>query len=428
MCKNKIIFFAIILTIIPGFVQAQNSTNSPYTRYGYGNLSDKATATQRGMGGIGYGLRNSQIINTSNSASFSNIDSMTFMFDMGVMGQMAWFKDGVNKEKKMNGNLEYLSMQFPLLKGMGVGVGLEPVSFVGYSYMDTTRLPGDNALANYVFQGNGGMSQVYGAFAYDFLGKLSLGVKFAYLFGDIVHNNITPLSQTQIGNAYNMNYIDTLNTRGLTYEFGLQYHQTIGKYKTLTVGGIFSPKIRLGGRVSEMFVRTDASGAAMDAPEYRTTRDSVFELPMTIGLGFSYNDLNKITLGADVLFQNWADAKFYDQTNAFYNRLKINAGGELIPSFTSNNFFNRVRYRAGAYYTNSYLKVNDVAGNEAGYKEYGVSVGLGLPMTNKKSYVNMALEYSLIRPNISTLINEQYFKITLSYTFNETWFLRRKIQ
>ena len=72
----KLVFLGIILGIIPCTVFAQNSTNSPHTRYGYGYLADKAFISQRGMGGIGYGLRNSQIINPMNPASFSNIDSL----------------------------------------------------------------------------------------------------------------------------------------------------------------------------------------------------------------------------------------------------------------------------------------------------------------------------------------------------------------
>jgi hypothetical protein len=419
MYRIKSVLLAIIVLIMPCFVLAQNSTNSPYTRYGYGILSDKATAAQRGMGGIGYGLRNSQIINTTNPAAFSNVDSMTFMFDLGLTGQYAWFEDGLNKEDKMNGNIEYIAMQFPLIKKMGMGIGLEPVSAVGYNYFDTIRLPVGNDRVNYIYQGTGGLSRVYGALSYDFFNRVALGVKVSYLFGDITHTSVASFNSE---NNYNTNWIDSLRSSGLTYDFGIQYHQSIGKYKTLTIGGTYSPKTSFGGKVSQTVVRSSASGAAMSM-EYYATNDSVFELPESIGLGFSYNNLGRLTVGADVLYQKWADAKFYDQTNTLNNRLKINAGGEYIPNYTSNKYFNRVRYRAGLYYTNSYLKVKD-----SGYKEYGVNVGFGLPMTDRRSFINLAVEYSLLRPDISTLIKEQYFKLTLSYTFNESWFFKRKVQ
>ncbi|GHT14321.1 membrane protein [Bacteroidia bacterium] len=405
---------------MPGFVSAQNNTNSPYTRYGYGNLSDNATATQRGMGGIGYGLRNSQLINTMNPASYSNIDSMTFMFDMGLTGRYAWFQEGLNKEKKINGGVEYLAMQFPLAKKLGMGIGIEPVSTVGYAYGETDYLPIDSGLVSYIFQGSGGLSRVYTALSYNFFDKLSLGVKLSYLYGNIMHNNLVSFNSS---NNYNTNWNDTLRTYGLTYDLGVQYTFPVGKYKTIVLGGIYSPKIPIGGKVTNAIIRSDPSTGLQMSKEYYATTDSVFELPETYGLGFTYRKLDKVTAGLDILYQRWAEAKFYDQTNAFYDRLKINAGGEYIPNYASNNYLSRVRYRAGLNYTNSYLKVKD-----AGYKEYGLSVGLGLPMSDRRSFVNLAVEYSLIRPDVSTLIKEQYFKLTVSYTFNERWFVKRKVQ
>ena len=47
----------LLLTILSGAAVAQNNTNSPYTRYGYGQLSEQGSSNSRAMGGIAYGLR-----------------------------------------------------------------------------------------------------------------------------------------------------------------------------------------------------------------------------------------------------------------------------------------------------------------------------------------------------------------------------------
>jgi hypothetical protein len=172
---------------------------------------------------------------------------------------------------------------------------------------------------------------------------------------------------------------------------------------------VYSPKIQINGRIK-------------DSKNY-TTNDSVFELPESYGLGFTYNKLYHYSFGADVLFQRWDDAKFYDQTNALNNRLRINLGGEYIPNLMNNKYYNRIRYRAGLSYTDSYLKIKG-----SGYKEYGASIGVGLPMVDRRSFVNLAFEYSLIQPEVKAHIKEQYFKLTLSYTFNELWFFKQKLQ
>ena len=38
-------------------LMAQNNTNSPYTRFGYGDLGERSFGAGRAMGGVGYGLR-----------------------------------------------------------------------------------------------------------------------------------------------------------------------------------------------------------------------------------------------------------------------------------------------------------------------------------------------------------------------------------
>jgi len=418
----KLVFLGIVLWIIPGVAIAQNSTNSPYTRYGYGNLADKAFISQRGMGGLGIGLRNSQMINSMNPAAFSVVDSMTFMFDLGVTGQLSWLKDGENSEHKKNGNLEYIAMQFPLAKKLGFGAGFEPVSYVGYNYAQSDSLPVDGSLVHFIYTGQGGLSRIYVDVSYDLLDRISLGIKLSYLFGDIMHNKLVTFSST---NNYNTNWADTIRAYGFLYDFGVQYHYPIGKFRTITIGAVYTPKIRYGAKVMSGVIRSDpTSGQVMDNQNTVST-DSVFQLPETFGLGFTYNRLGKVTAGADILYQRWASAKYFDQTNVFNNRLKINIGGEWIPNYTNTNLFSKVRYRAGLYYANSYLKVKD-----SKYNEYGVNLGFGIPvMVDRRfSFLNLAFEYSRVQPNSARLLNEQYFKISLSYTFNELWFRKLKVQ
>ena len=67
---------------------AQSSSNSPYTRYGFGELSDQQFGNGKAMGGISYGLRNGLQINAGNPASYTAVDSLTFIFDAGLSLQM----------------------------------------------------------------------------------------------------------------------------------------------------------------------------------------------------------------------------------------------------------------------------------------------------------------------------------------------------
>ncbi|GHV58302.1 membrane protein [Bacteroidia bacterium] len=427
----RITFVSLFILFSVAVFSQSDNTNSPYTRYGYGVLADQTFASQRGMGGIGYGLRNSQLINPLNPASFSAVDSMTFMLDFGIKGQVAMMNDSAfGTSRRYNGGLEYLAIQIPLAKGLGIGVGIEPVSFVGYQYGDTThRL---DAVAYEVYQGSGGLNKVYSNLSYKLFNRLSLGVNIGYLFGDIVHDR----SANFTTDAYTVSWIDSLSINSLTYEAGLQYIQKLTKNSELVFGVVYSPKITVNANVKAAEVRYDnQTGQVTGDPNYYSTHDSIFQLPETYGIGLTYHKNNKLIIGADLQYQKWTDTKYqyykwadsksyHDMTGSLANRMKINVGGEYIPNVMKNNLFSKIHYRVGASFANSYI----VDKHESRYDEYGVSVGLGIPMVDRRSFINMAFEYSRLTPQKTASMNEQYFKFTLSYTFNEPWFFKRKLQ
>ena len=72
---------ALLATTGVGMAVAQNNTNSPYTRYGYGQLAEIGSANSRAMGGTAYALRDPLHVNSANPASYSAVDSLTFIFD-----------------------------------------------------------------------------------------------------------------------------------------------------------------------------------------------------------------------------------------------------------------------------------------------------------------------------------------------------------
>jgi hypothetical protein len=409
-------------------VSSQNSTNSPYTRYGYGAIADQSYAAQRGMGGIGYGLKKRTIINPLNPASCSEVDSLTFMFELGLSGQYAWFDEYGKKASGLNGNIAYLAMQFRLMRNLGIGAGMEPLSYVGYQYGDTGRLTqGDQEPYTKSYEGSGGLNRIYGTIGYKFSDRLSFGTKIAYLYGDVFHNlifnNTTPGANHTIQS-------DTLRTSGITLDLGLQYSFPVGKNHLLTIGAVYTPKISFNGeyRYGKYLANNSTGETKMDS--LYSTSKNVFQMPESYGAGVTFTQFNKYTFGADVLYQRWSDAMFYDMTGQLNDRLKINAGGEIIPNVMTNNLLKRIRYRAGASYSNSYIKVNnESSGNKAaGYKEYGVNIGFGFPMVDRRSFINVAFEYSKIVPEQKQLLSEQYLKMTVSYTFNEMWFYKQKLK
>lgn len=139
----KKIYFVIIcvLSFIVQPLFAQNNTSSPYTRYGYGLVNDAGFGQVKAMGGLSMGLRSNNFINPANPASYTSIDSLTFRMEAGVSFQVSNFSDGEKSQTALDGNLEYLAMQFPIKKWVALSLGLMPYSIVGYNYSMTETAP-----------------------------------------------------------------------------------------------------------------------------------------------------------------------------------------------------------------------------------------------------------------------------------------------
>lgn len=139
--KNFIVVVITLLTLQSAF--SQNNTNSPYTRFGYGDVTEATPTELRGMGGTSIANNSKSTINPVNPASYSGVDSMTFMFDIGAGLRYSRFSDLNTTAGTMNANLEYITMRFPLAKSLGFSAGLLPYSFVGYAFSlsDSISMP-----------------------------------------------------------------------------------------------------------------------------------------------------------------------------------------------------------------------------------------------------------------------------------------------
>lgn len=424
---NKVLITSVLIfTLLP--LMAQNNTNSPYTRFGYGDLGERSFGAGRAMGGVGYGLRSPKQINPMNPASYSCMDSLTFLFDFGIAGQMSWFDDGNARQNDINGNVEYIAMQFPIHRRVALSIGLLPYSYVGYKF-GALRNDQDVTFTE-TYNGSGGLSDLYGGISVDIWKKrLAVGANFGFLFGNIKHSQLINMAAEGSG-AYNTSRSQELRVRDLIMDFGMQYTHPFSKTETVTLGLVFSPKRNLNAD-SYNYTETLTSGGYTDEIiSSDTISNKEFGLPNKYGVGLSYVKQNKLTLAADFSYEDWGKMLYFGEKGNFKNRYRVAVGGEFIPDYMRKSYFSRVRYRAGVHYGNSYLRMNRTETNPSGdgYNEIGASVGLGLPLIDNRSLVNISFEYVKKKPEVRmNMIDEQYFRFTVNYTFNEAWFMKFKV-
>ena len=156
MTRYRQALLALLLTLLSGATVAQNNTNSPYTRYGYGQLADQGSGNSKAMGGVAYGLRDKYQVNFANPAAYTAVDSLTFIFDGGISMQNTNFSNGTLKTNAKNSSFDYVSMLFRAAPWCGVSLGVLPYSNVGYGMTGTLENSGnaDNS-AQVTYAGDG---------------------------------------------------------------------------------------------------------------------------------------------------------------------------------------------------------------------------------------------------------------------------------
>ncbi|MBB4035983.1 long-subunit fatty acid transport protein [Dysgonomonas hofstadii] len=430
MIKSKKLFLVALLACIIGSLNAQ--TDSPYSRYGYGILRDQAVGPSKAMGGIGYGLRSTQSANPMNPASYSSVDSLTFLFDIGVNVSFGKLDDGTTSENKTNGGLDYITILVPLKKGLGLSFGVIPFSSIGYK-LGTTETNGSVSYTK-TFSGSGGISQVYAGLGYNTpLKGLSVGANASFLFGTLDHYRALPaLSGTSTNTS--LEYSE-LSVKAAKFDIGIQYQIPVAKDRLLTLGAVYSPKISM---------KADYENRHYELASNETKGDTISVkgvdagIPNTIGAGFTFGRQNRWQFGADVTYQNWSDVKYskimgdgLDNSNRFNDRWKYAVGGEFLLDPYGRSYFKRMKFRGGLNYSNSYLNAMNKDDVIDGYKEYGATLGFGFPIWDnlgrRVSYLNLNFEYKKLKPNVSNMIDEQYFGISVNVNINELWFFRRKV-
>lgn len=418
MSSNKALFSALF---IMGAVaaNAQSSTNSPYTRYGLGELSDQAFAHNAAMGGIGYALRSSEQINVMNPASYSAVDSLSFMFDIGMGLKSSNYQENGYKTNAKNASFDYLAMQFRLHPRVGFAVGFTPYSNVGYKFSRTSDIENsDDATLTNTFYGDGGLQQIFGGIGFKILDNLSIGANVGYLYGEIDYQTLATLSN---GGDQTTTY-NNISINSYIANFGLQYTQKLSKTDKVTLGLVYGLGHDLKSTETKGIQVTDGSSYSELTEE--TIKDS-YGIPSTFGAGLTWQHKQNLTVGADYTLQQFENVKYDNSTDFYKNRTRIGAGIEYMPSLYGRNYLSRIRYRAGAYYSSSYMKLPEYDGP----KEWGVSAGFGLPLHlfQRNTVLSITGQYVRVLPSVKGMLSENRFVLKLGLTFNEHWFMKWRV-
>ncbi|MEO8146921.1 MAG: hypothetical protein ABI723_04745 [Bacteroidia bacterium] len=468
--------FRLILLLLFSFSYSfsQSGSQSPYSRYGLGDIQYSGFTSQLAMGGFSIAQNDSLSLNFNNAASYAAL--RLTVFDMAVRGERSRYKIDDATGKRYNGGLSYIAIGFPIIyKKWGGSAGIIPYSTTGYN-IQTTGTISDTVSYKNLFTGQGGLNRLYFGNGFHITRNLSLGFNTSYLFGTINKTRNTEFieqgfysSAYKVSSTYgtlNFDFGGLFKTDSLFYIHKKDFKRYTVRDSITAVGDTIkitddnlprelssmekkrlkaSRWLRLNigvtGTYSDHVTETDeilsytykkfaSTQLPKDTLLYQPNLKNDVNLPSYIALGISLQDHYHWLIGADATFQQWSKYIQSDVQDSLKNSFKLSFGGELTPKFNSINFFQRVTYRAGFRYTQTQLNLRNTPINE-----FAFTFGFGIPI--RKDNVTAAFGNYFSRMNVSFelgqrgttdnhLLKEQYFRINLGLNITEQWFIKRK--
>jgi len=437
--KSKLLIGLLLSVSIISYGQE----NSPYSRYGLGDLVPTANVVNRSMGGIAAAFsdydnrydqkdryQKPQTVNFLNPASYGKLRITSFDLGFEIDNRTLHSIDPIEKFKSASAIISYVQLGIPLNRkhGLGMVIGLRPITRINYKIQQNSRVAGIDSLST-LFQGSGGTYQVYTGFGKSFK-NLSIGVNAGYFFGtkDFSTRKIF-IPDSLDRTYYKSNYETKTTIGGLFYDLGAQYRGKLNKTTFLHLG-VYGNARQKFNLTKENLAETfdyDANGAvkSYDTVSYFKNIKGKLDYPSTVGVGLMIEKQDRWMVGMDFIKTSWDNYRFFGEADAVKSNWMLKVGGQITPNLLkAKNYWNLVTYRAGFNVGPDYISANGKL------PQFGITAGAGFPVrrnpyTNQYTSINLGLEYGK-RGNNNNIITENIFRITLGLTLSDLWFVKKK--
>ncbi|HSC54009.1 MAG TPA: hypothetical protein VLC98_10325 [Phnomibacter sp.] len=423
-----------ILPAIFFVMQATAQINSPYSRYGLGDIYNARNVVSKAMGNVATAYSDYTSINFVNPASYSKLQLVTF--DVSMEMELRTLMNADRTEQTQSNYLlfNYMAVGVPLAKdkkGMtkwGMSFGIRPYSRVGYNIREDDRLPGIDSTTAY-YQGSGGGYRAFLGMGYR-IGNFSIGANAGYLFGqkDISTERLL-ISDTTF---YFSSLQDTRTSyNNFGFDGGFQYKIKLGKETVARIGanGFIGNTVNATQyKLRQTYLNNPSTGIdSIDVIQRTEEQKGTIEMPTGYTAAIAFEKEGKWMLSGEYESVSWSEFKFLDEPNVLANTELFRFGGYYVPAPNdAKKYFKRVTYRAG-FYTGKDMIV--IQGTQL--PVWGATMGFSLPIKKYSAYstqystVNMSMEFGR-RGNDQVPMSERFFRLNVGLSLSDLWFQKRK--
>lgn len=440
------LFIFLFSFLIPDL--KSQTTSSPYSRYGVGDVQSGGFPQNFMMGGTGIGVSDSLYpvnINVLNPASYPALSKV--VFESGILSTTYQLKTTTTTQITNNTSFSHLSLGYRISKYWGQAFGIMPFSGVGYNInnTETHEMAGE---ITYKYEGSGGINQIFfgngfrpfagapdkykrtqeyregvtkraeetdsvhraDSLAVDkrwkckkSLYNFSFGFNALYYFGALNNTRRVEFSDP---NAFHTKITQQISVSDLALNSGILYtfqgKKTIrerdpkdkSKKKPVVVPADYTIGLTYA-LPAELNAKTDVLSQTYKLiGSYETVRDTVenftdqkgnIALPAMIGAGFSMKAGYRFLITADVAIQQWENLKFFGDPSGLKNSFRASAGFR----YRQGDYLRSLKYGDKiTYYGGARYTQTMLELKNTTLTEYAVSLGVGLPLPGEQGFRN----------------------------------------
>ncbi|AZB10590.1 hypothetical protein EG344_18010 [Chryseobacterium sp. G0162] len=417
--------FVVSFISVGYFLNAQSLSNSPYAKYGIGDVKYDNTIETVSMGGISTAFISdfTSNFNFANPANNANFELTSIKLE--ATNENNYFKSNFNdmKSTKHSTYLSNISLAFPISSKVKMGISYQPYSSKSYDILSQRKADNGTIIDQNQFRGSGTLNTAAVALSYKINQEFSVGARANLYFGDL--SDLTEFSSA--GSEYIAGYETKNRIRNFNFTLGTSYQKLNSRTdKKLTIGATATFG-NIGNMTTEFTNSTyryaDAAGTKTDINpiDYKEDKSKNL-LPLQASVGVGYGSENHWFLSGQVDYKKGEDIAYFGQSFNLQDTYRISAGGWYLPNYNNfRSYFSRVIYRYGAFYERGNLKLE---GNSI--NKFGISAGVMLPFKNssitRMSGLEIGVELGKRGTLQNNLINQNFINLKVGFNFADKWF------
>ncbi len=416
---KKILAAFVLLQCLVATLFAQDG--SPLSAQGPGAFTSFAGDRSAGMGNAGLALIENGYLNRLNPATWSGLENVQATGTYGFSGVTSQDNTTNLSSYYANGTFGGGLIAVPIARSLGISMaaGFAPMSSYQYKINATYDSTANVPQYSYQKSGSGGLGEGLFGLSFSPINEISIGGMFRYAFGRMQSIGNVTFSNTAYQGSFSDN---SVYLRGPAGSFGviigdLDKITTLKFLSGLDIGAYYRSSYNLAGSYELNNIYSDGLDTIFSQPANGY-------IPSEIGVGISKRFNNHFVAVLDVRSQQLSKYRdTFTHQGSFDNTLFVGGGIELLQGRDIGYLFDRRIIRAGLYYEKTQFSLPTKTGSTQQVDELFGTAGIELPVS-RSATVDIAAQYGFRGLSSDLLLHERVFRLYVSFTFGEVWFIR----